>query len=33
MHFLGEVERGELKQANGVLKARRDRVLLPLAGL
>jgi len=33
VNFLGEVERGKLKQADGVLQARRDRVLLPLARL
>ena len=33
VHFLGEVERGELQQANRVLQSRRDSVLLPLSRL
>ena len=33
VHFLGEIERGELQQPDGVLQPRRDGVLLALAGL
>ena len=33
VHFLGEIERGELQQPHRVLQARRDGVLLPLARL
>jgi hypothetical protein len=33
LHFLGEVERGELQQAHRVLQSRRDRVLLSLSRL
>ena len=33
VHFLGEVERGQLQQPHGVLQPRRDGVLLALARL